>query len=230
MSAKKNAKYKYEDQLTFLLPCFEEKHTINNISVEVDCQIEEGQQTKFDPDHMLYDEEKADSVLLSHIKQREEILGEPQKKRLKSSMSAISIPTSKWKSKPTETTTSMLMKYILDKSERNLGISKKTDAVDAFLAGLAPTLKSFTPYYLNLAKSKIFAAVQEYEMEMILENQKNSQIKELMVTSGTTRRSFTCDDLENVCKQQNSSHTFIECSKKMNGVSEEYSQNAPEHE
>ncbi|KAL3276423.1 hypothetical protein HHI36_011808 [Cryptolaemus montrouzieri] len=45
------------------------------------------------------------------------------------------------------------------------------DAVDAFLAGLAPTLKSLSPYYLNLAKSKIFMTVQKFEMNMLLESQ-----------------------------------------------------------
>ena len=44
--------------------------------------------------------------------------------------------------------------------------------VDAFLAGIAPTLKSLSPYYLNLTKSEIFASVQKHEMEMLLSEHK----------------------------------------------------------
>jgi hypothetical protein len=35
--------------------------------------------------------------------------------------------------------------------------------IDAFLEGLAPTLKNIPPYYQHLAKGKIFAAVQELQ-------------------------------------------------------------------
>jgi hypothetical protein len=37
------------------------------------------------------------------------------------------------------------------------------------LAGTAPTLKTLPPYYLNLAKSKVVATVQEYEMAMLMQ-------------------------------------------------------------
>lgn len=63
---------------------------------------------------------------------------------------------------------------VLNKAESQSAHSLEVDAVDSFLAGLSSTLKNFSPYYLNLVKSKIFAAVQEYEMAMILEN--NTQI------------------------------------------------------
>lgn len=41
--------------------------------------------------------------------------------------------------------------------------------VDAFLAGVAPTLKTLSPYYLHVAKSEIFGTVQKYEMKMFME-------------------------------------------------------------
>lgn len=40
--------------------------------------------------------------------------------------------------------------------------------VDAFPAGTAQTLKPLTPYYYNLAKSKIVATAREYEMAMLM--------------------------------------------------------------
>jgi hypothetical protein len=60
------------------------------------------------------------------------------------------------------------MKYILDRNEMKPGTPAQVDAVDSFLAGLAPTLRNFTPYCLNLAKTKICSVVQEYEMAMIM--------------------------------------------------------------
>lgn len=47
-------------------------------------------------------------------------------------------------------------------------------AVDAFLAGIAPTLKSLDAYNLNLAKGEIFGIVQKYEMKLILGGGKSS--------------------------------------------------------
>ncbi|XP_077288944.1 uncharacterized protein LOC143913173 [Arctopsyche grandis] len=66
---------------------------------------------------------------------------------------------------------------VLNKDESQSANSLQAKAVDAFLAGLSSTLKSFTPYYLNLVKSKIFSAVQEYEMAMILENNEQIDLK-----------------------------------------------------
>lgn len=40
--------------------------------------------------------------------------------------------------------------------------------VDAFLLSIGTTLKKFSPYHLNLAKSQIFAIVQEHELQQIV--------------------------------------------------------------
>lgn len=62
-----------------------------------------------------------------------------------------------------------LMKYVLQRDQK--AIRKSVHPVDAFLAGLAPTLKSLSPYHLNIAKSRIFNAVQEIEMDQIMNMQ-----------------------------------------------------------
>ncbi|XP_017777076.1 PREDICTED: uncharacterized protein LOC108563043 [Nicrophorus vespilloides] len=49
--------------------------------------------------------------------------------------------------------------------------STDLDVIDAFLDAITPTLINFTPYHMNIAKTKIFSAVQEVELNMILENQ-----------------------------------------------------------
>lgn len=58
------------------------------------------------------------------------------------------------------------MEYLINKNESN-NISQHP--VDAFLAGIALTLKTLSPYYLSLAKSDIFNTVQKYEMKMLME-------------------------------------------------------------
>ena len=47
--------------------------------------------------------------------------------------------------------------------------------IDAFLTGIAPTLKTLNPYLLNLAKSEIFSTVQKYEIKCL---ESNIHIKE----------------------------------------------------
>jgi len=64
------------------------------------------------------------------------------------------------------------MKYIRQKRENDIGNTTQTHSVDAFLAGLSLTLKSFTPYYLNIVYSKIFSTVQEYEKQIIVDEEK----------------------------------------------------------
>lgn len=46
-----------------------------------------------------------------------------------------------------------------------------SDAVDAFLISIGATLKTFSPYHLNLAKSKIFAVVQEHDLQQIVQKE-----------------------------------------------------------
>jgi P pilus assembly chaperone PapD len=67
-----------------------------------------------------------------------------------------------------ETSTSTLVKHLLEQNKMKPATPAQANAVDASLAGLALTLKTFTPYYLNLAKTKIFSAIKEYEMAMII--------------------------------------------------------------
>ncbi|XP_052753566.1 uncharacterized protein LOC128201238 [Galleria mellonella] len=43
-----------------------------------------------------------------------------------------------------------------------------TDPIDVFLITVGTTLRKFSPYYLNQAKSKIFQVVQDYELEQIV--------------------------------------------------------------
>lgn len=62
----------------------------------------------------------------------------------------------------------MPVQSINDKQEFDV-----SDPVDAFLISIGATLKRFSPYHLNLAKSKIFHIVQEHDLQQIVERQPN---------------------------------------------------------
>jgi hypothetical protein len=98
--------------------------------------------------------------------------GEDQLPKTPEYQSAVRKCTKKRTTKTPESASSTLMKYIMQKRENDIANTIQTHSVDAFLAGLSPTLKSFTPYYLNIVKSKIFYIVQEYEMQMIVDQEK----------------------------------------------------------
>ncbi|CAG9796241.1 unnamed protein product [Diatraea saccharalis] len=55
-----------------------------------------------------------------------------------------------------------------DISETILQELNPTDPIDVFLLTIGTTLRKFSPYYLNQAKSKIFQVVQDYELEQIV--------------------------------------------------------------
>lgn len=97
--------------------------------------------------------------------------GEDQLPKTPEYQSAVRKCTKKRTTKTPESASSTLMKYIMQKRENDIANTTQTHSVDAFLAGLSPTLKSFTPYYLNIVKSKIFSIVQEYEMQMIVDQE-----------------------------------------------------------
>lgn len=63
-----------------------------------------------------------------------------------------------------ESASAVLMKYILANKIKQ---PAETHPVDAFLSGISATMKSFTPYYQNIAKQKIFSAISELELHHI---------------------------------------------------------------
>ncbi|KAJ8707319.1 hypothetical protein PYW08_010571 [Mythimna loreyi] len=60
---------------------------------------------------------------------------------------------------------------------------ESTDSVDAFLLSIGSTLKTFSPYHLNVAKSKIFAIVQDHDLQQIVEREKQGHSSGKVSTS-----------------------------------------------
>lgn len=56
----------------------------------------------------------------------------------------------------------------LEVSTNSFGELDPSDQVDSFLLSVGATLKTFSPYHLNLAKSQIFAVVQEHDLQQIV--------------------------------------------------------------
>ena len=54
---------------------------------------------------------------------------------------------------PQQTASAKLMEYFISKQD-NQTTSTSPHPVDAFLAGIAPTMKTLTPYYLNVENLK----------------------------------------------------------------------------
>jgi hypothetical protein len=165
-AATKRRKYKYEDQLSFLSGYFQEKGMIGNFSVEDTQEGEVYEQGEGEEGH--FEESNKESAADNQSSKGHSALQQPAVRCLPSS----SAPAKNRKCEPQETAALTLKEYLLNKNEAKPATPVQVDVVDAFLAGLAPTLKTFTPYYLNLAKTKIFSAVQEYELAMIMEKKR----------------------------------------------------------
>lgn len=84
-----------------------------------------------------------------------------------------------------ESASSTLMKYVLMNRNKNTEHTEKVEQhpIDAFLQGLAPTLKSFSPYLQHLAKGQIFQVIHNLELQQLTENIISSQSSPIIVSS-----------------------------------------------
>jgi hypothetical protein len=161
-AAVKNKKWKFEDEMAFLNPYFQERETPTNIHDANENKSNKGS-------------EKMELERVERIKNEKEV-GEKVKpeERLGVSNTTTFRASSKAKEAPkgsSDITSSLMMNYIL---EKNHHISQSKDTVDLFFSSIAATVKSFTPYYQNIAKSRIFATISELEMEQIMKNHQRS--------------------------------------------------------
>lgn len=148
VSIKKSKQYKYSDKLSFMKDYFEEKKNRSSIG-----QLDEADYN-FDDLPEITDDCNDDEFELNLMDYQPNDDSQSQKSEKSSS-----------KRKRNNTTTEMVMKYILNKEASQTTTS--IHPVDAFLSGIAPTLKTLNPYLLNLAKTEIFATVQKYELKML---------------------------------------------------------------
>ncbi|XP_049881564.1 uncharacterized protein LOC126377789 [Pectinophora gossypiella] len=133
--------YKYEDELKFMLPYYK------------DCANTSEDYTEFAEEQNHIELEVPTEVYLEESEYDSETLEvKPNIKQMKS----------KLVQQPHED---------LKEHERNIERShdmNPTDPLEVFLMTIGSTLRKFSPYYLNQAKSKIFQVVQDYELQQIV--------------------------------------------------------------
>lgn len=68
------------------------------------------------------------------------------------------------------TAAAQLMDYLIAKNDKQLSTATESNnAVDAFLVGITPALKSLSALDFHFAKSEIFSVVQKYELKALEE-------------------------------------------------------------
>ncbi|XP_046988476.1 uncharacterized protein LOC124594165 [Schistocerca americana] len=181
-------KYKYEDLLTFLLPYMVERETVSNVPYTQD-NNEHKQESNTDSqeEQSIVENEKVSTqeditdeewIIKTQDSETENLI---ERTRHSQTPSAHSSVTSKKNTfmkpplkrkfqrevKPQESASSQLMAYILaeKKAEKQRDIQ---NPVDAFLAGIAPALKSLHPLLFHQAKSRIFSIVQDFELKQLM--------------------------------------------------------------
>ncbi|XP_011635627.1 uncharacterized protein LOC105426203 [Pogonomyrmex barbatus] len=167
----RNMRYKYENQLTFLLPFIRERDPNHSGLIREGDEVSTAGDTaplKRDDNCDMQArpvadfETTEDGTDRSHDEETPTIKNErPGREFPIESSAKLAIPEL------------MTSDYSEESNDlRFQSASSVSHSVDAFLASIAPTLKSLSPYYLNVTKTKIFTIVQEAEMIQIVEQQK----------------------------------------------------------
>lgn len=201
-AAVRHRKYKYEDILEFLLPHIMERDTLPNVpnleqnenenedeNDEIETSITD---TQKEMNKEIYQKDNTKNVIEEPTEIQNQncfIDNTPQPATantssvfMKKNKFAKPVVSNKRKifheGKTIDSPASQLMAYLIAEKEQEKKRNKLTDTakdpVDAFLSGIAPTLKLLKPILLNEAKCKIFSLVQEFEMKQLLSNQDQS--------------------------------------------------------
>ncbi|XP_011138129.1 probable ATP-dependent helicase PF08_0048 isoform X2 [Harpegnathos saltator] len=195
-AASKIKKWRFEDEMSFLLPFMQERDTCSNLEdISDDDNENELNEDEYDDKNddrgddqndnrgddrnndkgddrngNKNDDDKDDDV-------DEELHIENEKKKKEEvNRKIINVARNKGKRYQTqaETASPVMMKYMLDKKTAKEQItrpSQQSSAVDTFFASIALTVKSFSPYYQNIAKSQIFSIISNLEMKQIMQEQ-----------------------------------------------------------
>ncbi|CAK1595341.1 unnamed protein product [Parnassius mnemosyne] len=145
-------KYKYENELAFMRPFYKDVF-VQNGDFESDSKSnDQGNDDGYDDAPNSDDDEDEKPIRKLKIKRSCKTSSKKKKKR-----------SYEEEEKPTD----------IPFNESTLSSDfDPTDPVDAFLMSIGSTLKTFSPYHLNLAKSKIFAVVQEHDLQQIMQKQR----------------------------------------------------------
>jgi len=175
--------YKYAQQLSFITKFFDERDTMSNIddkvkmlneNVNIDDDVNESELneneeyfqncTTKEVDNPVIVESQNSRILTNSKPSGSLQFSTPRKK------TKYSVPDAS----PSKTAAATVIEYLVKKNESKVPLDPQ-HPVDAFLAGIAPSLKKLTPLYWHYAKADIFAAVQNYELKMIMDQEQFAQ-------------------------------------------------------
>ncbi|XP_076660126.1 uncharacterized protein LOC143363433 [Halictus rubicundus] len=140
-------KWRYEEEMAFLDPLYNERPTITSVSVN----IEDTDDTILDRDNC----ETVDTATASTSASDSPTCNmAPQSVPLRDSP----VPRRKKRVEEKQTAAAAVMNYLLQNKEKN-----QVDDVDRFCLSISSTIKKFSPYNLAMAKKQIFDLVSELE-------------------------------------------------------------------
>ncbi|KAL3269499.1 hypothetical protein HHI36_008565 [Cryptolaemus montrouzieri] len=181
-STKPIKKYKYEDNLQFLMPHIQDRDIISNIEnedeqddandeVETDAGTEINNtnvsQSVQPPASPMQPQPSTSQSFIQSQSQRVALTSKLRSRDQRQSSRTYPETTTQYPQSASHT----LMKYII---ERNKNLATELDPIAAFFQGLIPTIKRFSPYYQHLAKGRIFSVVQELEYAQLQEANRTS--------------------------------------------------------
>ncbi|XP_054261355.1 uncharacterized protein LOC128996348 [Macrosteles quadrilineatus] len=177
-AATSKAKYKYESMLEFLIPFIGDRKTLSNVPDEegdLSTTNDDSQLPNF-PEDMQETQQTLDGGYADESEIQEPLQAPPPTTPASrpSVVKKNALPNRKRKHpniqlKTQQSASSQLMAYILAEKEAENPSQQSAEKhpVDAFLAGIAPSLKALDPALQISAKGKIFNIVQECELEQL---------------------------------------------------------------
>ena len=160
---KRTKTYKYESEVSFLRPFYKDVNI---------------QQEEFESDDRSADEANDDCDDVHDDSSNDTL--KPVKIKVEFDTSIVKKKKKKRESREEETV-DPISTSTFNESHLNAPPAEfdSADPIDAFLLSIGATLKTFSPYHLNLAKSKIFAVVQEYDLQQIVQTRQSSEVTPL---------------------------------------------------
>lgn len=174
----KNVKpYKYSQQLQFVVKYFEDRETITNLEEEVTNQDSTDEEQEEFSEHVPSENEEIGQDCATEVTADPVPAEDRSQKASTSTYSTKTIGSKRKKMKQSndatpKTAAATLMEYIVktnEKKEQSIPFPPQ-DHIDAFLAGIAPVLKKLPPKDWFYAKGEIFAVVQKYEYNLLMNN------------------------------------------------------------
>ncbi|XP_029344030.1 uncharacterized protein LOC107884042 [Acyrthosiphon pisum] len=144
--------WKYEESMSFVIPFFKERETQSNIA-EPD-SLSDGSNDE---------QEGMKSVVITGETSEKNSNNNINKQCTSSQKSSTRYSLNKRKFEKTETASSVLMKYLVESDKKETKETANDHSIDIFFNSLAATVKTFSPEYQHMAKSKLFNIVSELE-------------------------------------------------------------------